>query len=88
MLKPFFVGRPVHVFCEERMGDGDVELGVRPGGDPQQLQGAATDHEDGGGGEAVQAALRGAWRLAQTKHLLDDPGEFTIEECKNLLRRF
>ena len=35
------------MFCEERMGDGDVELGVRPGGDPQQLQGAAADHEDG-----------------------------------------
>ena len=35
------------MFCEERMGDGDVELCVRPGRDPEQLQGAAADHEDG-----------------------------------------
>ena len=61
------------------MGDGDVELRVCARGHPEQLQGAAPDHEDGGGGEAVQAALRSSWWVAQTKYLLDDPGESTLE---------
>ena len=62
------------------MGDGDVKLCVRAGGHPEQLQGAAPHHQDGGGGEAFQAAMRGSWRLAKTKHLLDDTGEFLFEE--------
>ena len=72
------------MFCEERMGDGDIELGVCARGHPEQLQGAATDHEDCGGGEALQATLRSSRWVAQTKHLLDDPGESTLEENTGL----
>ena len=56
------------------MGHGDVKLGVRARGHPEQLQGAAPHHKDGGGGETFQAALRSSGWLAKTKHLLDDTG--------------
>ena len=66
--------RSVHVLRRERPRGGDLQLSVRQTIHPQQLQGGAAHHQDGGGGETLHSPLRGSGRLAEALGLLDDSG--------------
>ena len=62
------------MLCHKRVGHGGLQHGLCAAVHAQQLQGGAAHHQERGGGQPLQAALRGPGRLAQAQRLLDDTG--------------
>ena len=73
--KPLPISRPVRLLRGESSRYRYLKLRVRPSVNPQQLQGGASHHQDGGGGETLHVTLRGSRWVAKTFRLLDDSGK-------------
>ena len=67
--------RLVHLFCDERVWDGSLQLCLCPTVHPPQLQGDLAQDGQRRGGQASGDRVRGARRLAQAHRLLDDYGK-------------